>query len=95
MLRSVVLLLTLSCALAGPAYTKFFKIEEPLNRPVEKSEVSVPENPSAIAHGPLASAVYRLSYADYQNTWENFKNTHSKCCYYQECCAFDILIKNT
>lgn len=83
MLRLAALLLTLSCALAWPSYMKLFKIEEPLNRPAKKPEVSVSEYPhdnlkSALAHGPLAGAVYKLSYADYQDSWETFKIKHSK-----------------
>lgn len=83
MLGPIVLLLTLSCALAGPTYMKFFKIEEPLNRPANKPETSVPEFPSedlksALARGPLAGAVYKLSYANYHETWEAFKSTHKK-----------------
>lgn len=76
MIRAVVILLTLGCALAGPNYMKYFKIEPALNRPA-------PEYPSdslksVSAHGPVAGAVYKLSYADYHQTWESFKNDHSK-----------------
>ncbi|BFZ10040.1 hypothetical protein BsWGS_13079 [Bradybaena similaris] len=76
MIRAVVILLTLGCALAGPNYMKYFKIEPALNRPA-------PEYPSdslksVSARGPVAGAVYKLSYADYHQTWESFKNVHNK-----------------
>ncbi|CAG5121573.1 unnamed protein product [Candidula unifasciata] len=76
MIQTVVFLLTLGCALAGPAYMKYFKIEPSLNRPAP----AYPSDSlkSVIAQGKGAGAVYKLSYSDYQQTWESFKNIHNK-----------------
>jgi cathepsin L len=83
MLRAVVFLLALGCALAGPAYLKMFKIEEPLSRHASKSAEEAPEYPSSSLksvhrEASAAGSVYKLSYENYDETWKNFKNVHNK-----------------
>ncbi|GFO03465.1 cathepsin-l [Plakobranchus ocellatus] len=66
MYATAVFLLTVGCALASPPYMKYFKIE-PSFPAAKPHEVQAP-----------AGAVYKLSYADYKETWENFKIEHNK-----------------
>lgn len=78
MLTYAVLLIAVSHALAGPAFMKYFKIEEPAKKP-DLNMVEYPEDLKvALPDTPMKSGVYKLSYADYHVTWEEFKTTHSK-----------------
>ncbi|BFZ24892.1 hypothetical protein BsWGS_27931 [Bradybaena similaris] len=71
MLTYAVLLIIVSHALAGATFVSNFKIEEPV--------VVSPEKPSvALLDQPAEGVGYKLSYADYHVTWEEFKSTFSK-----------------
>ncbi|KAK0057794.1 cathepsin L1 [Biomphalaria pfeifferi] len=81
MLRVAILVLSVSFVLAGPAYMKYFKIEPAINTAEEKHKA--PKFPEVDAHqghvnSAAAGSVYKLSYADYKETWENFKANHNK-----------------
>ena len=67
MLLTAVLLVTMGFACASPpSYIKYFKIEPPI--PAAKPKhVEAP-----------AGAVYKLSYANYEETWMKYKAEHSK-----------------
>uniref|UniRef100_A0A2C9K1C0 Peptidase C1A papain C-terminal domain-containing protein n=1 Tax=Biomphalaria glabrata TaxID=6526 RepID=A0A2C9K1C0_BIOGL len=81
MLRVAILVLSVSYVLAGPAYMKYFKIEPAINTAEEKHKLQ--SFTDADAHqghvnSAAAGSVYKLSYADYKETWENFKANHDK-----------------
>lgn len=79
MLLLTVFAVSLSCALAGPAnlpdYMKMFKIEPavpryPADTKLNTETLRVP--PANVGH------TYRLSFADYEDTWHMYKNQHGK-----------------
>lgn len=69
MLKSAIFLLILGQALAGQAFMKYFKIEEAAH--LAEDKIELPE-------GPFRDNTYKLSYANYHNTWESFKSSYSK-----------------
>ncbi|CAG5133816.1 unnamed protein product, partial [Candidula unifasciata] len=75
MLTFVVLLTVVSPVLSGLAFVKHFKIEEPAEN-LHQNATGKPQ--AAPPDAPAGGAQYKLSYADYHETWENFKITHSK-----------------
>lgn len=81
MFKLAVLMLCVSYALAGPAFMKYFKIE-----PAQKTESRLKADTPSYPHqetptnfvGAPAGATYKLSFADYEETWHNFKNNFNK-----------------
>ncbi|BFZ24893.1 hypothetical protein BsWGS_27932 [Bradybaena similaris] len=71
MLTYAVRLIIVSHALAGATFVNNFKIGEPVIVSPEKPRV-------ALLDQPAEGAGYKLSYADYHVTWEEFKSTFSK-----------------
>ncbi|CAL1531634.1 unnamed protein product [Lymnaea stagnalis] len=82
MFKVVVLLLSVSYALAGPAFMKYFKIEPAHKTGDDSLKVNAPEFPNSDMPsnfvGAPAGAVYKLSFADYEDTWQSFKNNFNK-----------------
>ncbi|XP_059166393.1 procathepsin L-like [Physella acuta] len=76
MLKSALVLLCVGYAIAGPTYMKYFKIEPSM----KVADLKAPAYPDHGVNklGDAAGAVYKLSYADYQDTWLSFKATHDK-----------------
>lgn len=70
MMLSVVFLACLGYAVASPAnYVRMFNIEPAMNLTQPKDSLFMPA---------AKPKTYRLSYADYGESWETFKNTHGK-----------------